>query len=76
MNWVQFLKHLQLRLALEKNLVTPETIIKDITSKIKCSIHEISDIKKFPKDLSVEDILVRSSNIGSLNCKINWQRKI
>jgi len=53
-------------LVLENNLVTPNTIIKNIPRKIKCSIHEISDIKKFPKDLSVEDILIRSSNIGTL----------
>ncbi len=53
-------------LALEKNLVSPETIINNIPRKIKCSIHDISDIKEFPKDLSVEDILIRSSNIGTL----------
>ncbi len=53
-------------LALEKNLVSSETIIKDIPRKIKCSVHEISDIKEFPKNLSVEDILIRSSNIGTL----------
>ncbi len=53
-------------LALEKKIVTPETIIENIPRKIKCSIHEISDIKQFPKDLSVEDILIRSSNIGTL----------
>jgi cell division protein FtsI (penicillin-binding protein 3) len=59
-------KTFTIALALEKNLVSPETIIKDIPKKIKCSIHEISDIKQFPKDLSVEDILIRSSNIGTL----------
>ncbi len=53
-------------LVLENNLVTPNTIIKNIPRKIKCSIHEISDIKEFPKNLSVEDILIRSSNIGTL----------
>ena len=53
-------------LAIDKKLVTPETIIKNIPRKIKCSIHEISDIKQFPKNLSVEDILIRSSNIGTL----------
>tara|TARA_Y100001970_G_scaffold287718_1_gene413056 strand:- start:680 stop:2407 length:1728 start_codon:yes stop_codon:yes gene_type:complete len=53
-------------LALEKNLVTPETLIKDIPRRIKCSIHNISDLKEFPKDLSVEEILIRSSNIGTL----------
>jgi len=59
-------KTFTIALALEKNLVSPETIIKNIPRKIKCSVHEISDIKKFPKDLSVEDILIRSSNIGTL----------
>ena len=59
-------KTFTIALALEKNLVSPETIIKNIPRKIKCSVHEISDIKKFPKDLSVEDILIRSSNIGIL----------
>ena len=53
-------------MAIEKDLVSPETIIKNIPKKIKCSVHEISDIKQFPKDLSVEDILIRSSNIGTL----------
>ena len=59
-------KTFTIALALEKNLVSPETIIKNIPRKIKCSVHEISDIKQFPKDLSVEDILIRSSNVGTL----------
>jgi len=59
-------KTFTIALAIEKNLVSPETIIKNIPRKIKCSVHEISDIKQFPKDLSVEDILIRSSNIGTL----------
>ena len=59
-------KTFTIALAIEKNLVSPETIIKNIPRKIKCSIHEISDIKQFPKNLSVEDILIRSSNIGTL----------
>ena len=53
-------------LALEKDLVKPNTIIENIPRTIKCSRHEISDIKEFPKNLSVEDILIRSSNIGTL----------
>ncbi len=53
-------------LAIEKDLVSPETVIKNIPRKIKCSVHEISDIKQFPNNLSVEDILIRSSNIGTL----------
>jgi cell division protein FtsI (penicillin-binding protein 3) len=59
-------KTFTIALALEKNLVSPETIIKNIPKKIKCSVHEISDIKQFPENLSVEDILIRSSNIGTL----------
>ena len=59
-------KTFTIALALDKNLVSPETIIKNIPRQIKCSIHEISDIKKFPNNLSVEDILIRSSNIGTL----------
>ena len=53
-------------LALEHKLVDANTIIKDIPRKIKCSIHEITDIKEHPKDLSVEEILIRSSNVGSV----------
>ena len=53
-------------LALENKIVTPQTIIKNIPRSIKCSRHDISDIKDFPKNLSVEDILIRSSNIGTL----------
>ena len=39
--------------------------IKDIKNDIKCSVHTISDIKDFPKEMSVEDILIQSSNIGT-----------
>ena len=53
-------------LALENDLVTSETIIKNIPRSLKCSIHKISDMKEHPKDLSVEEILVRSSNVGSV----------
>jgi cell division protein FtsI (penicillin-binding protein 3) len=53
-------------LALENKLVDTDTIIKEIPKKIKCSIHEITDIKEHPKNLSVEEILVRSSNVGSV----------
>ena len=59
-------KTFTIALALEKKLVTPNTVIKNIPQKISCSNkHQISDIKKFPEEMSVEDILVRSSNVGS-----------
>ena len=53
-------------LALDNNIVKSNTIIPNIPRSINCSNHKISDIKEFPKDLSVEDILIRSSNIGTL----------
>ena len=53
-------------LALENDLVTSKTIIKDIPRSLKCSIHKISDMKQHPKNLSVEEILIRSSNVGSV----------
>ncbi len=53
-------------LALEENILSPETVIKNIPDKIKCSKYTIGDIHEFPENLSVEDILIRSSNIGSL----------
>ena len=59
-------KTFTIALAIENDLVSPETIIKNIPRSIKCSIHEISDIKRFPEHLSVEDILIRSSNVGTL----------
>ena len=53
-------------IALENNIVTPKTLVQNIPRSIKCSKHTISDIKEFPKNLTVEDILIRSSNIGTL----------
>ena len=59
-------KTFTIALALDHNLVNPKTIIKNIPNSIKCSNHQISDIKEFPQELSVEDILIRSSNVGTL----------
>ncbi len=59
-------KTFTIALALDNNLVNPNTIINNIPQTVKCSKHEISDMKKFPKNLTVEDILIRSSNIGTL----------
>ncbi len=53
-------------IALDNEIVSPKTIIQDIPKSINCSRYKISDIKEFPKDLTVEDILIRSSNIGTL----------
>tara|TARA_B100000963_G_scaffold356447_1_gene376583 strand:+ start:3490 stop:5211 length:1722 start_codon:yes stop_codon:yes gene_type:complete len=59
-------KTFTIALALEHKLVDTDTIIQNIPRKIKCSIHEITDMKDHPKNLSVEEILVRSSNVGSV----------
>ncbi len=53
-------------LALENDIVKTNTIVENIPRSIQCSKHQISDIKEFPKNLTVEEILVRSSNIGTL----------
>ena len=53
-------------LALEDNILSPDTMINNIPNNIKCSIYDIGDIHDFPESLSVEDILIESSNIGSL----------
>ena len=59
-------KTFTLALALEENILSPETIIDNIPNEVKCSKYSIRDIHKFPDKLSAEDILIRSSNIGSL----------
>ena len=59
-------KTFTIALALEHKLVKNNTIIKNIPKKIRCSIHEITDMKDHPSNLSVEDILIRSSNLGSV----------
>ena len=59
-------KTFTIALALEHKMVDTDTVIENIPKKIKCSIHEITDMKEHPKNLSVEEILVRSSNVGSV----------
>ncbi len=58
-------KTFTIALALEKNLFTSETVIKNIPNNIKCSKYTISEHDELPSNLSVKEILVRSSNIGS-----------
>ena len=66
MNLGSIFKTFTVALAIEHKLVDTNTIIENIPKKIKCSIHEITDMKEHPKNLSVEEILVRSSNVGSV----------
>ena len=59
-------KTFTLALAIEENILLPKTLIKNIPNKVNCSKFQIRDIHEFPEELSAEDILIRSSNIGSL----------
>ena len=59
-------KTFTIALALEKNLFSPNSIIKNIPNEIKCSKYIITEHDKLPNDLSLRDILIRSSNIGTI----------
>jgi len=59
-------KTFTIALALDEKEIQPDTLIKNIPKKINCSKFTISDIKEFPENLTVEEILIRSSNIGTL----------
>ena len=59
-------KTFTIALALDEDILSSETVIRNIPNKIKCSKYTIRDIYDFPENLTVEDILIKSSNIGSL----------
>ncbi len=52
--------------ALENKLISPNTVFNDLENSLKCDKYIISEHDKLPKNLSAEQILVRSSNIGSV----------
>ncbi len=52
--------------ALENELIKPNTIFKNLENKINCDKYTISEHDKLPKNLSAEQILIRSSNIGAV----------
>ena len=51
---------------LETNTIKSSTTFKGLENKIFCAGREISEHDKLPKNLSVEQILIRSSNIGAI----------
>jgi len=51
---------------LENKLIQSNTIFKNLESSLTCDKYTITEHDKLPKNLSVEEILVRSSNIGSV----------
>ena len=52
-------KTFTLAIALDKNILTPNTVIKNIPDEIKCSKYTIGDIHDFPDTLTAQDILIR-----------------
>ena len=60
-------KTLTVAAGLKYNVVNLNTKFVDLPKKIQCSGSSISEYDKdIPKDLTVEDILIRSGNIGSV----------
>ena len=52
---------------LNYNLISPSDVFTNLEKKMKCGGRTISEYdEKLPSDLSVEDILMHSSNIGSV----------
>ena len=52
---------------LNYNLISPSDVFTNLEKKMKCGGRTISEYdEKLPRDLSVEDILMHSSNIGSV----------
>jgi len=51
---------------LENKVIEKNTILTNLENKINCDKHTISEHDPLPANLSIEQILVRSSNIGSV----------
>ena len=51
---------------LENKIITPKTVIKNLKDSLTCDKYTIHEPYKLPKSLSAEQILIRSSNIGSV----------
>jgi len=59
-------KTFTLAAALEHKLINQNTVFKNLKNKIYCQDRLISEHDELPKDLSAEQILIRSSNIGDV----------
>ena len=59
-------KTFTLAAGLNSKKINPDTLFKNLESKIKCSKFIITEHDPLPKNLNAEQILIRSSNIGSL----------
>jgi len=59
-------KTFALAAALENKVIQTNTIFKNLEDKVYCAGREIREHDKLPKNLSAEQILIRSSNIGAI----------
>ena len=60
-------KTFTLAAALDKGIITTDTRFNNLNKSIKCGGNTISEYdKKIPSDLTAEEILIRSGNIGSV----------
>jgi len=51
---------------LENKVINSNTIFKNLENSLTCDKYTITEHDKLPKNLSVEQILIRSSNIGAV----------
>ncbi len=60
-------KTFTLAAGIHEGVIEPETEFKDLEKSIKCGKHTIGEYdKKIPSDLTAEQILIRSGNVGSV----------
>ena len=59
-------KTFTLAAGLENKVISPNTIFNNLEKKITCDKYTISEHDKLPENLSAEQILIRSSNIGAV----------
>ena len=59
-------KTFTLAAGIEYKIVEPKTMFNNLENKIFCAGKKISEHDKLPKNLSVEQILIQSSNIGAI----------
>jgi len=52
--------------ALENKKIKPNTVFKNLASSLTCGKYSITEHDKLPKNLTTEQILIRSSNIGAV----------
>ena len=51
---------------LENEVIKKDSVFNDLENEISCAEHTISEHDDLPKNLTVEQILIRSSNIGAV----------